>query len=432
MKRSTIFLSLGIWFSSVVVAFIAGRTLYPGSDNTTGANRASAPQSAPDGRIDNDDAILNELRGDDASASATDALRATGEQSVAWPMDGIQNLSADDARRLLGTAFAMPKSDPNRSKVINALLSQLAATDPVGAMELASQIGSLRDSERAKVAILKVWASNDPTAALTWAKTALLNEPTNLRNSQMRAIIQGYTQTDPVAAFLYVNALAGESPAELRQKNLLLREVIEIQIQNGGLSEARTAVEMLAEGPTKDSLLRELIDEWASFDPENAAAYVASLGPDAPASLKTALIGEWAENDPVAAAAWLNALPEGDPAYANSTAEIIREWTRYDLNAPAEWLNSLPDSPELDRAIASYTYRAAQEDPANAMSWAESISNDRMRMGLMERVAATWKTEDPESFGSYLENSDLSDEQKAELEHAKSRGHGNRGGGPPP
>jgi predicted phosphoadenosine phosphosulfate sulfurtransferase len=60
-------------------------------------------------------------------------------------------------------------------------------------------------------------------------------------------------------------------------------------------------------------------------------------------------------------------LPEGDPAIANSSAEIIREWTCYDLNAPAEWLNTLPASPELDRAVASYAFRVVEEDPENAM-----------------------------------------------------------------
>jgi hypothetical protein len=41
------------------------------------------------------------------------------------------------------------------------------------------------------------------------------------------------------------------------------------------------------------------------------------------------------------------------------------------------------------------------------MGWAESISNDGMRTRLMQRVAATWKNSDIESFTTYLEQSDL-------------------------
>ncbi|HKK18004.1 MAG TPA: hypothetical protein VJ952_04910, partial [Opitutales bacterium] len=98
-----------------------------------------------------------------------------------------------------------------------------------------------------------------------------------------------------------------------------------------------------------------------------------------------------------------------------STA-IIRQWTRYDMAASAEWLNSQPSSPELDRAVMSYTYRAAQEDPESAMTWAESISNDRMRGRMMQHVAGNWKNDDPEGFQSYLDSANLGEEQKKQLE----------------
>jgi hypothetical protein len=53
------------------------------------------------------------------------------------------------------------------------------------------------------------------------------------------------------------------------------------------------------------------------------------------------------------------------------------------------------------------------------MGWAESISNDGMRTRLMQRVAATWKNSDIESFTTYLEQCDLSAEQKVVLENAR-------------
>ena len=137
--------------------------------------------------------------------------------------------------------------------------------------------------------------------------------------------------------------------------------------------------------------------------------------------MKTELLGEWAESNPAAAAAWLGQLADDDPAIAQASSAIIREWTRYDLNSSAEWLNSLPASPELDRAIISYTFRAAEEDPAAAMTWAESIENDRRRTWMMERVAATWKTKDAGAFTQYLDNSELTEAQRKKLEEAQNR-----------
>ena len=257
-------------------------------------------------------------------------------------------------------------------------------------------------------------------AALAWADTHLADVPSNLRSSQMRAIMQGFAESNPKAAFSYANGLSEATPADMRYKNRLLGAVIETQIQSGGLADVQTTIALLPDGPTKEHLQRELVDEWAAFDPDAAAAYVQSLGDAANTQLKTTLISEWAENDPAAAAAWLSTLSTEDPAYGRATTEITREWTRYDLTASSEWLNSLPASPELDRAVATYTYRAAQEDPPTAMSWAESISNDRMRSKMMEQVAANWKTEDPQSFTNYLDKSDLSEKEREQLESAKS------------
>ena len=55
------------------------------------------------------------------------------------------------------------------------------------------------------------------------------------------------------------------------------------------------------------------------------------------------------------------------------------------------------------------------------MSWAESITDDRMRTRLMERVAGSWKDEDPEAFQTYIETTEMSAEQRGQLLKAESR-----------
>ena len=212
-----------------------------------------------------------------------------------------------------------------------------------------------------------------------------------------------------------------------RLRNRLLGDVIETQVENGGLMAAKLKVDLISDPQTQTNVRRRLINEWASFDPESASDYVLALGDSAEANLKSTLVAEWAESDPAAAAAWLSKLPEDDPSIARSSAEIIQEWTRYDLTASAQWLNSLPPSPELDRAVISYTFRAAEEDPSTAMTWAQSVDNDDRRGWIMERVASRWKEEDAAGFTNYLDNSDLNEEQRERLKNAQSRDRG----GPP-
>jgi hypothetical protein len=421
MKRSKLFLYLGVWCASIALSFLIGRSLAStGSDNDqvpaealTAAQRQEQAMRSTAGLKDTEGATLTE--GD---------LDKTA-------LEQLQSQSSEMTRRLLNAALALPMSEPGRTDTINDLLKQLAATDPLAALEFANDIPSLRDAERARNGILEVWASHEPMAALAWAETELANVPSNLRNSQMRAIIRGFAETNPKGAFSYANGLSEETSSDLRLKNRLLGEVIETQIRGGGLAEAQTTIALMPDGPTKDSLQRELVSEWAAFDPASAATYLQSLGDGASTSMKTALIQEWAKNDPAAAAAWLSNLPTDDQAYARATADITREWTRYDLTASSEWLNSLPASPELDRAVATYTFRAAQEDPPAAMSWAESISNEKIRDRMIQQVAASWKSDDPEGFTTYLDSSDLSDDERKQLESARSwkSGGGGRGWG---
>ena len=415
MKRSSLVLYLAVWFASIALAFFIGRAL--SSTGTSTEQTASEALSAAQ--------LQEAVRS--ATARVDTAGAATGEAEAEDTFEQLRTQSSAMTRQLLNAALAVPISDPGRSETINQLLEQLAASDPLAALEFADGIASLRDAEQARNNILEVWARNEPMAALAWADSALADVPYNLRNSQMEAIIRGFAETNPKGAFNYANALSEATTSELRLKNRLLSEVIETQIGGGGLAEAQTTIALMPDGPSKENLQRELVNEWAAFDPLSAAAYVQGLGSDASTGMKTALIGEWAESDPAAAAAWLSNLSADDPAYSYATTQITREWTRYDLTASSEWLNSLPASPELDRAVATYTYRAAQEDPPTAMSWAESINNANMRNRMMQQVAANWKNDDPEGFTSYLDNSDLNEKEREKLETAKSwhsSGHG--------
>jgi hypothetical protein len=320
--------------------------------------------------------------------------------------------------KLLGSSV----EDPKRTDKLLDTLEVLAAKDPLSALRLAQEITSLSERERAKRNVLEVWAQNAPFEALAWANDSLADETEQTRSSYLQAIYSGFAETNPSAAFQAASQLPQGSPSEERIRQRILGDIIETQIENGGLQQAKATVDSLPDGDQKTYLMRNLINEWAGYDPENAAKYVNSLSGDIDDRIKVTLAEQWAAKDPMAAAQWVSQLNPDDPAIPRAASEIIQEWARYDLYASAEWLNSLPSSPELDRAVASYTYQAAQEDPQSAMSWAESISSDWLRTRMMERVAAEWKSTDTAQFESYLQSSGLTLEQQQQLLQAENRG----------
>ena len=413
MKLSTLLICFCVWFISLTTAYFIGLSV---NKNSISQLEQESGKSVKPG-IDSTKEISNIVSTEEPDSSIKSYF--AGDITVLEEaVREIPTLSSESSSELLDAAFALPKSDPNRRRLIRELLSQLAETEPSVALELSSQIDSLQESERARMTVLRVWGKNDPVAALAWSNTALIGEPSRTRHSQISAIYRGYAQSNPEAAFQ--QAMNTEQDERLR--NRLLGDVIEIQVENGGLMAAKPKVDLISDPQMQNNVRRRLINKWAGFDPESASNYVLALGDSAEANLKTTLVGEWAESNPAAAAAWLSKLPEDDPSIARSSAEIIQEWTRYDLTASAKWLNSLPPSPELDRAVISYTFRAAEEDPSAAMTWAQSVDNDDRRGWIMERVASRWKEEDEAGFTNYLENSDFNEEQREKLKNAPSRG----------
>jgi hypothetical protein len=431
MKRSYLILGLIVWSGSLALAFFVGRAALNGPVQPT----QSIQPSLQSLRSDNVRAVDAATEAEsparlDAETEAATAVAAIFDGSVvnlSQALAEVAKLSPTETKDFIAEAMALSTTDPKRSRILTALLEQLAQTNPVEAYEMTATISSLRDAERAKTAILEVWGKNDPLTALNWAASVLIDEPDHLIRAQMRAIYEGYAENNAPAAFSSALALPKDGRDEIRLRNQLLATVVESQIRDGQVEQVKQAIALMSdEDSGKENLVRELVSEWAKYDPLSAAGYIDALGDQASSQLKSTLVEQWADSDPAAAASWLSRLDPEDPTISRAASSIIREWTRHDLNASAEWLNSLPASPELDRAVASYTYRAAQEDPGTAMTWAESISNDWVRDRMMQSVAVTWRAENPEAFEGFLESSELDAEQKEKLRNAESRGSSGR------
>ena len=216
MKKSTLLLCSTVWSVSLISAYYIGSRTSPAPATVAPSSIKSLPVASErseqpiEPHLMETEPSMLEAFFDGEALSLEDMLRE------------IPTLSAQESRQLLTQALALPKSDPKRARLINELLGQIAETEPMAALELATQIESLRDYERARVSILEVWGRNDPAAAVAWATTALANEPSRSRSSQLTAIYRGYAMSNPEAAFQQALNLDEGN----RLKNRLLSEVI--------------------------------------------------------------------------------------------------------------------------------------------------------------------------------------------------------------
>ena len=197
MKSSFAVCCLVVWLISLIGAFYFGRASADADadelnsiESAGGGASARMPAASVDDashQADNDpDGTTNMLPNQSMAASLD-----TAALTLADALQQVDRLTPAQTSVFLEEALALPTADPRRSALLTALLTRLAESAPHLAYEMTEQMGSLRDAERAKVAILEVWAERDPESALRWAKTALLREPQSLQGAQMRAILRG-------------------------------------------------------------------------------------------------------------------------------------------------------------------------------------------------------------------------------------------------
>ncbi|WOO41403.1 hypothetical protein [Rubellicoccus peritrichatus] len=357
-----------------------------------------------------------------------EALTETSDFS-SWEQieEAMANLRPYEAKEALTFVSSFPPG-AKRDEMVVSLLEKWAELDPLGAMDYLTNIESMRLRDDAAEAILEQWGRSNPVEAISWIDANADSMTGRVYSNRMLSVIAGYAEVDPQGAFNYSSSLPEDTSTQRNVKSRALGEVVRSLVESDQIGEAVSLISGMEPGNMQTEAFSEFIEEWARYDPTAAVEYLGMLGEDAAADAKQSLMRSWAEYDPVAAAEWLSTLPADDPEMGSLVNNLIGRWTRYDLEASAAWLNQIPPSPEIDRAVAIYTYRSAQEDPAGAMSWAESVTRDNIRDRLMTRVASEWKQQDPDGFQSYIETAEISDEQKTQLQEAQpGRGFGGRG-----
>lgn len=432
-----------LWIASLAAAYFIGHT---STDETAPSGVASA-QASKSGKqaVDSVGAEGGDLSASGANAmaenasqqvasrarSAFDAL-ANGDLSrQAWMQATLEAMTYDSGElaSALETAMALPSSR-QRDELVYDLLSRWGALDPDQALAFANKIPSMEMRNRSIGEVLEGWASADPVSALTW-----LNQNGSLYTSRiygdyLEDIIQGYAQNNAISAMQYVNGLPEGTVADRRIKEGALREVINAMVEQDKISAALDMTIAMAEGRLRNEAMQEIVDEWAERDPLAAKAFIESMADDpAYGDMQRALLSEWAEDDPEAAAEWLSSLDPETSNQAQLATSLVANWTRYDMEAAANWLNSLPQTPELDRAVGIYSMRAAQDDPAAALTWAKSVSSQEQRERLEYSILPMLREQDPEAFESYLAASDYSDDKKKQFRELQPREGGRRWGG---
>mgnify|MGYP000138544460 CR=1 FL=1 len=170
------------------------------------------------------------------------------------------------------------------------------------------------------------------------------------------------------------------------------REGIRLLITQLAADQPETALRMLDLLPAdaiREQALRELLQQWATKDPDAVKTWAAQR-----ADPKERILGQLAyalglaETDPAAAAASLRDLK----LVEGRTREILRvfnEFAKADPQAAAAWLNDLPGGTSREKAVERFV-AASPHEPKLAWEWALRLNDSEAQKKALRIASREW------------------------------------------
>ena len=390
-------------------------------------------------------ALTRWARSDPAAALAFLEERAsTLDGSLA---SNIASVAATaDPERVLGLLDSLPSSA--RSTTQSRAIRAIAERDPLRAIQLFEALPAGQDRNGLARTVARSYAQQDPDAAMAWARS--LRQPVDL----MLGVIEGIAAVDfDRAAGLVLQELSaqgggpaqasgnGGRPAVIPPTGLVGSLVTNQRAADAG-SMTRLAEGLLAlDSALGRSGLMLMLGSWmqadtaratdwllanltrvppetlnnvsrtlARTDIESAKRLTDSIPDTVRASWAANVAGTLAESGIANAMQWVERF-RGQPVYEAALSRIVQTGARYDAKAAAPLVEGLSPAlrSEVSREVA---LQWAQQDPAAAARWFETIDDETTRSDTLGMAARLWAQRDAaaaERWARALADSDKRD-----------------------
>ena len=289
-----------------------------------------------------------------------------------------------------------------RDEMLERLLLRWGELDGRSALAFAFEHSEHWNLEAAVSSALAGWSKSDPESAWDWTVENPGAGP--FQSERINAVIREISQDNPQIGFSLAASVANEA-----LRTSALKTVADHLFATDQFRDRLSWFSDLPESSVRQITIDHIARLWSRYEPLYAAEWVLDISENRSNSMAlTTIASNWAASDPQRAAQWAVALPAG-AARVSSVAAVVDSWLRAgDTAVAAEWLNRQPSHPDYDRAVKQVALTVMSEDPEAAMTWAESITEDRLREVTVTMVASRWMMRDPESATAYLETAELS------------------------
>lgn len=335
-----------------------------------------------------------------ATAVAPSDSSATPPETVASPSLAADSDAADadsQGNSAWARLSALPHS-PAADEAAGLALQKLAERDPSRALAFALNEKNRRRRTDWLHAVLRGWAAVAPDAAGAWLATL----PSPEREGAEGAVMDGASRHTAAAVALAQRLVQSDPAAARSHANQLLRV-----LSHSG--EFETGVDFAARLPEsiRAEMLGTAFQYWAEAQPERAFDVARKLpGGDARKTAIDAAISGWAQGDPSGLAEFALTLTSAEDRTA-ALQTAIREWVQINPKAASDWIDKFEPKPELDAGAAAVALQPdlLAKQPAIAASWAESITDTKLRSSTLTNVLREWSIKDAAAALNYARNS---------------------------
>jgi hypothetical protein len=321
-----------------------------------------------------------------------------------------------------------------QSQQLRMLAGAWAQVDPAAAMAAVENLDRPDLAMQLKSQVIRHWADQDAEAAMEWALAQPISPE---RAGLVSASLMSLASTDPQRAFALTDGLSGvarqqamvnvlgvwsrvdpkmalQTATSISNDEMRRRAVVQIA---GAYAQMypNEAAQWLAElGPAEgDQAAVMVVGVLARHDPQLAVDLVAGISdPDHQRNAASRLAGSWARTDPEAAARWASEVDDSE-LRTQLLGNVLPTWALFDSDAALRFIDGIKDVRSRESAITGVMFSV--RDAAVSDELYESLTlPENKRLAAMQ-LFQTWMHVDPSRSAMYQQAAGISDAQAAQM-----------------
>ena len=301
----------------------------------------------------------------------------------------LETLEADQFLDVVADFRALGITEQRMSEY-GMLLHAWAKADAEGALTYAMENTG---TPFARQAIMTSWSSDDPEAALAFARA---NHDGEGANPLLVGVIRGIAPANLNRA----TDLLQDLPYS-RERGDALQSLLPFVMESGAAN-ALTWTAGIADPQLQSGAINYIMRDFADSNPRGAAALLLTLD-DKRMAARAAdnVAGSLARVDLEEAKKWSTGLDE--ELRSEAVEGVISHYASLDPVAASDWLGSLPTTTNIDSAIRQFAWRSQRSEPALAAEWIGQIQDSERRDEMYNSVLSRWLRADPASAEQWIE-----------------------------